>query len=77
MRSCPLGRAIRSDRAIERADACESVTGDDPKAGNDFETPDRIVAEPFDGVQVLDGVAEAVLPPLSVAAVSFTLGEWR
>lgn len=70
-------KLVVSDRIIHRAHACEIVTGDDPKAGNDFETPDRIVAEPFDGVRVLDGVAEAVLPPLSVAAMSFTLGEGR
>ena len=66
-------RIVLADRAIEGVAACEIVTGDDPKAGNDFDAPDRIVAEPFEGVRTTGGMAEVELPPLSVAAMSFAL----
>jgi alpha-N-arabinofuranosidase len=62
------------DRTIERVKVCEIVTGDDPKAENSFEDPSRISAQKFDGVKLGPAGADVSLPPLSVVALSFSLG---
>jgi len=53
---------------------CEIVTGDDPKAENSFEDPDRIRAEAFGEAKIDGAGVETRLPPMSVAAMSFSLG---
>ncbi len=62
-----------ADGAIEGLAAAEIVTGDDPKAANSFEAPDCIRAAGFDAVKVGGGRASLELPPLSVAAMTFSL----
>ena len=71
--SAPVRIAL-ADRTIERVEGCEIVTGDDPKAENSFEDPNRICAQKFDEVKIGSGEADASLPPLSVVALSFSLG---
>ncbi len=51
----------------------EIVDGDDPKAANDFDRPDVVVARPFTEVSLRSGAAEMTLPPLSVTALTFEL----
>jgi len=50
------------------------VTGPHPDAKNTFEQPDLVTCRPLHGITVQDGRAQVVLPPLSVAAVSFKTG---
>jgi alpha-N-arabinofuranosidase len=64
---------VLADRSILGVSECEIVTGDDPRAGNDFDAPSRIAAEPFEGARATQGGAEVELPPLSAAAMSFTI----
>jgi alpha-N-arabinofuranosidase len=62
-----------ADRAIDEILACEVVTGDDPKAENAFDDPDRVCASAFKEVGLSKEGAEARLPPLSAVAMSFRL----
>jgi alpha-L-arabinofuranosidase len=66
-------RITLADRAIAKLEECEVVTGDDPKAENSFEDPNRICAAKFQEVKVCSGGAVASLPCMSVAAMSFAL----
>ena len=50
----------------------ELVTGPDAHAANSFECPDVIRSQPFTEVRVTEGRAAVELPPLSVAALTFT-----
>ncbi len=68
----PLTIAL-ADRAIAALESGELLTGPDAKAGNSFDEPDVIRAVPFDHVRC-EGTASVTLPPLSFAALSFTLG---
>jgi len=52
----------------------EILTGPGAGASNSLEKPDLVAARPFDGWKVSGGTAAAQLPPLSVAAVTFTVG---
>ena len=66
-------RIVLADRSIAQVLDCEVVTGDDPKAENSFEDPDRIRAERFEEVKISAGTVEARLPPMSAVAMSFSL----
>jgi alpha-N-arabinofuranosidase len=63
-------RIERSDRPLRSLGEAELLTGPDAGVANSFEAPDRVVARPFDGVRVREGVASLELPPLSLAALS-------
>jgi alpha-N-arabinofuranosidase len=71
--SAPL-RICLADREIVSVLGCEIVTGDDPKAANSFEDPDRIRAVKFEDAKIATGTIEASLPAMSVVAMSFALG---
>lgn len=66
-------RISLADHAVTHVLDCEIVTGDDPKAENSFEHPDRICAEKFEEVNIAAGAVEARLPPMSTVAMSFSL----
>ena len=71
--STPL-RVQLADRPIVALDSAELVTGPGARAANSFEQPNVVVARPFAAVQIADHGAEAQLPPLSIAAMTFRLG---
>ncbi len=62
-----------ADRQIEALDNAELLTGPEPQAANTFEQPDLIAVRPLNGARITDGEAMVVLPPLSVAAMTFKL----
>jgi alpha-N-arabinofuranosidase len=51
--------------------SAEVVSGPDPDARNTYENPKVICSLPLQTVKVSDGKASVVLPPLSVAAITF------
>jgi alpha-L-arabinofuranosidase len=63
-----------SGTALRGVQSADVVTGDEPDAKNTYENPDRVTAQPLQGVEVRGGKAYVTLPPLSVAAITFTLG---
>jgi alpha-N-arabinofuranosidase len=63
-----------TDRSIVALDSAEILTGPEPEAMNSFEQPNLIQAQPFQAVEIADGLATVKLPPLSVAAMTFRLG---
>jgi alpha-N-arabinofuranosidase len=69
----PLRIAL-ADREISKALDCEILTGDDPKAENSFEDPERICSAGFHEVKISGGTVDTRLPPMSVVALSFSLG---
>jgi alpha-N-arabinofuranosidase len=66
-----------ADRTIAGLESGELLTGPDAKAANSFEQPEEVVSRSFADagvdVTVADGGTTLELPPLSVAAMSFTL----
>ena len=70
--AAPL-RIRLADRKLGSVASARIVTGDDAKAENSFEEPDRIRALDFADVSVGDGEARAELPPLAVVAISLDL----
>ncbi|MBN1936072.1 MAG: alpha-N-arabinofuranosidase, partial [Anaerolineae bacterium] len=62
-----------ADHPIKALDRAELLTGPEPQAANTFEQPGLIAAHSFDQVKIAEGSAMAVLPPLSVAAMTFKL----
>ena len=64
-----------ADRSVVALDSAEILTGPDPKAMNSLEQPNLIQTRPFQAVKIADGTATVTLPPLSVAAITFRLGE--
>jgi len=60
-----------ADRPVVSLVDAEILTGPDAKAENSFEEPDRVVSRSFDEVAIRKGGASYVLPPLSVAALTF------
>ena len=58
---------------LEGVESAEVVTGSDPKAHNTYEQPRNIHSQPFEAVQAQNGKATVELPPLSVAALTFTI----
>jgi alpha-N-arabinofuranosidase len=61
-----------ADGEIGALQSGEVLCGTDPKAVNTFERPDLVRPQPLEGVRVADGRAEVELPPLSVAAMTFS-----
>ncbi len=59
--------------AMAAVAGAEIVTGPDAKAANSYDKPDVVAARPFAGFSIKAGAATALLPPLSVVAVTFTL----
>ena len=51
--------------APARLSTIRQLNGDDPKAANTFEAPDRITPRSLEGLEVKDGAATVTLPPLS------------
>jgi alpha-N-arabinofuranosidase len=66
-------RVVLGDAKVVSLACAEVLTGHDPKAENTFERPNAVVSRDHDDVCVKDGVAEIMLPPLSVYAGTFTL----
>ncbi|MGC9522804.1 MAG: alpha-N-arabinofuranosidase [Anaerolineae bacterium] len=64
-------RVSIADRAIRDLESAEVLTGPDAKAANSFKDPDVVQSQPLEDVTVASGEAEVVLPPLSVAAMTF------
>jgi alpha-N-arabinofuranosidase len=58
---------------LEGVESAEVVTGSDPKAHNTYEQPRNIHSQPFEAVQAQNSKATVELPPLSVAALTFTI----
>ena len=58
---------------LEGVESAEVVTGSDPKAHNTYEQPRNVHSYPFKAVQAQNGKATVELPPLSVAALTFTI----
>ncbi len=66
-------RISLADRSIGEILACEIVTGDDPKAENSFEEPERVSAVQFKDVRLSEEGVDVGLPALSAVAMSFAL----
>ena len=62
------------DRPIAGFSSGRVLTGPDPKAANSYKQPNLVTSGPLEGVQIKDGVATVTLPPLSVAAMTLSLG---
>lgn len=62
-----------ADRSLKSLASAELLTGPDPKAANSYEAPNTIKPQPLTNVTVTDGLANLTLPPLSVAAFTFTM----
>ncbi|HVO72331.1 MAG TPA: alpha-L-arabinofuranosidase C-terminal domain-containing protein [Aggregatilineaceae bacterium] len=62
-----------ADQALSSLDSSEIVSGPDANAANSFECPDVIQSRPFAQVRISQGQAAVELPPLSVAAMTFTV----
>jgi alpha-N-arabinofuranosidase len=56
--------------APQQVPAVYQIAGNDPKAFNTFEQPDRIVPQRLEGAQVRDGRIALRLPPLSFTVVT-------
>jgi len=55
--------------------SAELVTGTSSKAKNTFEKPNTIKNHPFKNIILKDGHATVHLPPLSIAAISFSIAD--
>lgn len=62
-----------TDQHIAALDTAEIITGPHADAANSYQQPRVIQAQPFSKVTISEGQATAVLPPLSVAAMTFNL----
>jgi len=62
-----------SDGDIAALESAELLTGPDPKAGNTFDNPNVVRAEPWRDVIIKTGRAIFRMPPLSFAACTFRL----
>lgn len=76
-RSVDAPQEVRVDLAntrLVKQVSGEIVTGTDPKSFNEFGKPRVIEAQPFNEVCFQNGAAVISLPPLSVAAVTLSIG---
>ena len=64
-----------ADQALARLESAELLTGPDAQAANSFEQPDVIQSQPFAAVRIISGEAAFEMPPLSVMALTFQLGQ--
>jgi alpha-N-arabinofuranosidase len=58
---------------LDKVESAEVVTGPDAKACNTYDQSWNIISQPFKAVQLQNGKAVVELPPLSVAALTFTI----
>jgi alpha-N-arabinofuranosidase len=63
-----------ADGEIEALEGADVLYGSDPTAVNTFERPDRVRPQTLEGLRIVDGKAQVELPPLSVAAMTFSIG---
>ena len=61
------------DRPVVALADGEILTGPSAKAANSFEQPNVVESQPFAEVAIRDGSAAVMLPPLSLAAMTFTV----
>jgi alpha-N-arabinofuranosidase len=64
-----------ADGTISGLESAELLTGPDAQAANSYEEPNLIRAQAFDQVEVRNGRVAFELPPLSVFAATFLLGD--
>jgi alpha-N-arabinofuranosidase len=62
-----------ADRGIDEIAGAEILTGPDPKAGNDWDAPEAVRAEPFGDFAASAGKVTLRLPAMSFAAATFRL----
>ena len=67
-------RVALSDQAITAFDNGELLTGPSATAANSFEQPNIVKPIPLTGVKITNGQAQVELPPLSVVAMTLSLG---
>jgi alpha-N-arabinofuranosidase len=65
---------VLSDGELNSLVSGEILAGDDPNAANSFEQPDLVKAHPFADVEFTGGIASFRMPPLSVAALTLSIG---
>jgi alpha-N-arabinofuranosidase len=58
---------------LEGVVSAELVTGPNAQIRNTYQQPDNVRSQPFNAVSVQNGEADAELPPLSIAALSFKI----
>jgi alpha-N-arabinofuranosidase len=68
-------RVRLTDRVAEALEAAEVVSGPGAEVANSFERPDIVRAQPWNDAHVVDGAPHFCLPPLSVAATTWHLGD--
>ncbi|MDE2636935.1 MAG: alpha-N-arabinofuranosidase [Chloroflexota bacterium] len=61
------------DVAPKRITSAHQLSGDDPKAYNSWEDPNRLTTRPIYAPKIIDGVAQLSLPPLSFTALGVEL----
>ena len=61
------------DVAPKRIISAHQLSGDDPKAFNSWEDPNRLTTRPIYAPKIIDGVAQLSLPPLSFTALGVEL----
>jgi alpha-N-arabinofuranosidase len=66
-------RLCAADRDIAGIADAEILTGPDPKAGNDWDAPEAVRAEPFGEFTLGGGSVTLRLPAMSFAASTFRL----
>ncbi len=61
------------DQTPRRFTAAHQFSGDDPKAHNNWDEPNKLVARAISAPKILDGMAQLLLPPLSFTALGAQL----
>ena len=59
---------------LAAVESAEVVSGSHPDAKNTYERPDAVISRLLKDVTIQDSIAQVLLPPLSVAAISFKVG---
>ena len=59
-----------SDGKLVFVEDAEILTGSDPKMANSWEEPDQVVSAAFENIELKDGRALMILPPLSFVAMT-------
>ena len=68
-----LDISVSTDVELAGVISAEILTGDDPKVSNDYESPDVVVTQPFDGVSINGSCASFSLPPLTFSAITLSV----
>jgi alpha-N-arabinofuranosidase len=61
------------DVTPKRISSAQQLSGNDPKAFNSWEAPNRLTTRPIYAPKIIDGVAQLSLPPLSLTALGVEL----